>query len=88
MVKTSHSIQYDSPIPIVIEGENIVNMDGFGTTKVSGVDHNFNSLDYSVSDSQGSVDISIDHSYPMKVDANVNDHTSCIVYVLVFLMKR
>lgn len=79
MVKTLHSIQHDSPIPIVIECENVVNMDGFGTTKVSGVDHNFNSLDYSISDSQGSVDIRIDHSCPMKVHANVNDHTSCMV---------
>lgn len=43
------SIQHDSPIPIVIEDEKIVNMDSFGTTKMLGVDHNSNSLDYSVS---------------------------------------
>lgn len=32
MLKTLHFIQGGSPIPAVIEGENIVNMDSFGTT--------------------------------------------------------
>ena len=42
-------------IPIVIEGDNIVNMSSFGSTKVSDVEHNFNSLDYSVSNSKDSI---------------------------------
>ena len=40
MVKTLHFVQNDSPIPLVIEGEGIVNMDTHGTTKMSDVDHN------------------------------------------------
>ena len=38
------SIQHDSLVPIFIEAENIVTMDIFGTTKMSGVDRNSNSL--------------------------------------------
>ena len=79
MTKTIHSIQHDSSIPIVIEDGNIVNANGFGTTKMPGVDHNSSSLNYSVSDTKGSVDFRIDHNYPMKVDANVNDRISCTI---------
>ena len=49
------------------------------TTKMSGVDDNSNSLDDSVPDSKTSVDFRIDHSWQMEVDANVNDHTFCII---------
>ena len=79
MTKTIHSIQHDSSIPIVIEDGNIVNANSFGTTKMPGVDHNSSSLNYSVSDTKGSVDFRIDHNYPMKVDANVNDRISCTI---------
>ena len=79
MTKTIHSIQHDSPIPIVIEDGNIVDANSFGTTKMPGVDHNSSSLNYSVSDTKGSVDFRIDHNYPMKVDANVNDRISCTI---------
>ena len=60
MVKTLHFIQHDSPILIATEGENILNIDSVGTTKMSGVDHNSSSLEYSVSDSKDSVDFQID----------------------------
>ena len=84
MVKTLHFIQHDSHIPIATEGENIVNIDSVGTTKMSGVDHNSSSPEYSVSDSKDSVDFDskysvhykIDHNCPMEVDANINGHTS------------
>ena len=76
MIKMLHSIQHDSPIPIVIEDEKIVNMDSFGTTKMLGVDHNSNSLDYSVSGIKDSADFRIDLICPIEVDSNVNDHTS------------
>ena len=79
MTKTIHSIQHDSLIPIVIEDGNIVDANSFGTTKMPGVDHNSSSLNYSVSDTKGSVDFRIDHNYPMKVDANVNDRISCTI---------
>ena len=79
MTKTIHSIQHDSLIPIVIEDGNIVDANSFGTTKMPGVDHNSSSLNYSVSDTKDSVDFRIDHNYPMKVDANVNDRLSCTI---------
>ena len=66
-------------ISVAIEGESIVNMDSFGTTKMSGVDYNSTNLDYSVSDSKNSVDLKIDHSYPMEVDANVFDRNSSTI---------
>ena len=46
---------------------------------MSGVDYNSTSLDYSVSDSKNSVDLKIDHSYPMEVDANVFDRNSSTI---------
>ena len=79
MTKTIHSIHHDSPIPIVIEDGNIADANSFGTTKMPGVDHNSSSLNYSVSDTKDSVDFRIDHNYPMKVDANVNDRLSCTI---------
>ena len=79
MTKTIHSIQHDSLIPIVIEDGNIVDANSFGTTKMPGVDHNSSSLNYSVSDTNDSVDFRIDHNYSMKVDANVNDRLSCTI---------
>ena len=79
MAKTLHSIQHDSPIHIAIEGENIVDMESVGTTKMSCVDHNSSSLEYSVSDNKDYTDFKINHSCPMEVDANINDHTSCPV---------
>ena len=62
MVKTLHSIQHDSPIPIAIEGENVLDMDSFDATKISRVDHNSNSLECSVSGSKDCVDFKIDHN--------------------------
>ena len=56
MTKTIHSIQHDSPMPIVIEDGNIVDANSFGTTKMPGVDHNPSSLNYSVSDTKDSVE--------------------------------
>ena len=79
MTKTIHSIHHDSPMPIVIEDGNIVDANSFGTTKMPGVDHNSSSLNCSVSDTKDSVDFRIDHSYRMKVDANVNDRISCTI---------
>ena len=46
---------HDSRISIVIEGDNVVNMNSFGATKMASIEHNFNSLDYSVSDGKDSV---------------------------------
>ena len=77
MVKLSILFNMTHPLPIVSEDENILNMEGFGSPKLSGVDHNFNSSDYSVSDSKASVDLRTNHSCPMEVDANVSNHTSC-----------
>ena len=54
-------------------------MHSFGTTNMSGVDHNSNGLDNSVSGSKDSVDFKTDHSCPMKVNANVNKYTSCTI---------
>ena len=45
-LKLFHSIQHDPFMPNVIEGENIVNTDRFGTTKVSSIDHNVNCLEF------------------------------------------
>lgn len=45
-LKLFHSIQHDHFMPNVIEGENIVNTDRFGTTKVSSIDHNVNCLEF------------------------------------------
>ena len=50
MIKTLNSIQHGLPIPNAIEGDSIVKIDSFGTTKMSSVDHNSNSLCYLVSD--------------------------------------
>ena len=79
MTKTIHSIHHDSPIPIVIEDGNIADANSFGTTEMPGVDQNSSSLNCSVSDTKDSVDFRIDHSYRMKVDANVNDRISCTI---------
>lgn len=57
----------------------IVNIHSFGTINMPGVDHNSNSSDYSVSDSNGSVDFKTDQSCPMKVDVSVNKYTSCTI---------
>ena len=74
-----HPIQHDSLTPILIEIENIVNMNGFVTQNMSGVDHSSNNLDYSVSNNKDSVDFGIYRSCPVEADANTNDYTSCTV---------
>ena len=74
-----HPIQHDSLTPILIEIENIVNMNGFVTQNMSGVDHSSNNLDYSVSNNKDSVDFRIYRSCPVEADGNTNDYTSCTV---------
>ena len=48
MVEALHSIKYDSNLLTAIESENKVVMDRFGTTKLSGLDHNSNNLSFNV----------------------------------------
>ena len=64
---------------MVIEAKNIVNMDSFDTAKISDIDCNVNSLNYSVSDSKNSADFKIDHKCPMEIGANVDNYTSCTI---------
>ena len=55
-------------------------MDNFGIAQRSDVDHNSNSLDYSVSDSEDYVDFRTDHSSPTEVNANFVDPYSCTIH--------
>ena len=67
------NIKYDSNLLTAIEGENEVVMDRFGKTKLSGLDHNSNDFDHSMSDSKDSVYFRTDHGCSTKVYANANN---------------